>query len=48
LILAAISLLALVPARGLPNYSPGEVPVGETKRAKEPKGVGKRKATAPA
>lgn len=29
LILAGISLLALVPARGLPDYAPGEVPSGE-------------------
>ncbi|MBK8984567.1 MAG: MFS transporter [Chloroflexi bacterium] len=29
LILAGISLLALVPARGLPHYAPGEVPSGE-------------------
>jgi MFS family permease len=48
LILAAIALLALVPARGLPNYVPGEVPVGGTAEARLGKNTGKKKAPAPA
>ena len=48
LILAAIALLAILPARGLPNYTPGEVPIGELAGTKTTKGGGKRKATAAA
>jgi MFS family permease len=48
LILAAIALLAIIPARGLPSYLPGEVPVGDAKPAKEPKGAARRKAASPA
>jgi MFS family permease len=35
LILAGISLLALVPARGLPAYTPGELPSGEANNKKQ-------------
>ena len=48
LILAAIALLAVFPARGLPNYVPGEVPTGEITETKTAKGAGKKKAAAPA
>jgi MFS family permease len=48
LILAAIALLAVFPARGLPNYVPGEVPTGEITETKTAKGAGKNKAAAPA
>lgn len=34
LILACISLLAIIPATGLPKYTPGEIPTGETSPAK--------------
>jgi predicted MFS family arabinose efflux permease len=38
LILAGISLLALIPARGLPHYAPGEVPDGSSpKKARRDK-----------
>jgi MFS family permease len=43
LILAAISLLAIFPAAGLPNYLPGEVPSGEP----EPKPRAKKKPATP-
>ncbi len=36
------------PARGLPNYVPGEVPTGEITETKTAKGAGKKKAAAPA
>jgi MFS family permease len=48
LILAAIALLAVFPARGLPNYVRGEVPTGEITENKMVKGTGKKKAAAPA
>ena len=48
LILAAIALLAIFPARGLPNYVPGEVPAGAMTENKTTKGSGKKKAAAPA
>ncbi|MFN8466723.1 MAG: MFS transporter [Caldilineaceae bacterium] len=48
LILAAIALLAIFPARGLPNYVPGEVPTGELTENKTTKGAGKKKAAAAA
>ena len=48
LILAATALLAIFPARGLPNYVPGEVPAGEFTENKTVKGTGKKKAVAPA
>ena len=48
LILAAIALLAILPARGLPNYTPGEVPIGELAGTKTAKGGGKKKAAAAA
>lgn len=48
LILAAIALLAVFPARGLPNYVPGEVPAGEITENKMVKRTGKKKAAAPA
>ena len=48
LILAAIALLAVFPARGLPNYVPGEVPAGEITENKMVKRTGKKKAVAPA
>jgi MFS family permease len=43
LILAGIALLAIFPARGLPNYAPGEVPVSDGKPAKAVKGAGNKK-----
>jgi hypothetical protein len=43
LILAGISLLAIFPARGLPNYAPGEVPADGTAPAKAAKGGNKKK-----
>jgi MFS family permease len=48
LILAAIALLAIVPARGLPNYTPGEIPTGDVKPAKQSKAAAKRKLVSPA
>lgn len=35
MILAAIALLAIIPARGLPNYVPGEVPATSTEARKQ-------------
>ncbi len=46
LILAAIALLAILPARGLPNYVPGEVPIGEPTESKTARRAGKKKAAA--
>lgn len=48
LILAAIALLAVLPARGLPNYVRGEVPTGEIAKTEKAKGAGKKKAAAAA
>jgi predicted MFS family arabinose efflux permease len=48
LILAAISLLAIFPSRGLPSYMPGEVPAGDLVTSKTAKHPGKKKAAAPA
>jgi MFS family permease len=48
LILAGISLLAIFPARGLPNYVPGEVPADGVAPAKAAKGASKKKVAAPA
>lgn len=41
LILAGISLLALVPSRGLPHYAPGEVPAGNSPKRRKQRERGK-------
>ncbi len=47
IILAAIALLAIIPARGLPNYTPGEVAAGvESEKGKGEPAKKKRAATA--